>query len=536
MGDGHLTTLAAGPTAQELARYDFNDYGNAMRLIRLAGGQIDGHGRVTTANARLLFLNGVGWVAYEGRFWDRELGEDHAWRMAQEVGVKMQGLKNELVKRAETMTSDAPIQKFIDSCGSRSACSSMLAMAAPHLKVRIEDFDRDPYALNCRNGTIFMEGGRDNRMVPKLRPHDPSDRITRLIDIDYDPDAKAETFDKAVITALPDKEKRDFFQRALGYSATGNTYEQAFFMCQGLGNDGKSTLLGAVRKTLGTLGAAGDSKTFLDIGQQSSAAASPDLAELAGDIRVVVLSEAKRDVLLNEALLKQWTGGDPVPARALHGKPFKFQAIGKLWWQFNGWPKAQGNDDGIWRRLFPIVFENPIQKKDVDPLMSKKLEEEQPGILNWVIAGIVDWSQRGLDAPACVLTARDRYRKTSSPFLDWLDTYCIYGKAAGSAVSSAKKLLDHYKEWATNQGHDKVMSATSFGRAMSERQIDPQKRNGNIYRSPVRLKTREELLDEGIISDGYSPASDDSSASATESGSIDISDGSPFDEGSDRSW
>ncbi|ESQ82381.1 hypothetical protein AEAC466_17310 [Asticcacaulis sp. AC466] len=523
------------PTAEELAEYDFNDYGNAMRLIRLAGGQVQ-NGHVDTSNVRLLYLNGIGWVAYQGAYWDREMGEHHAWRMAQDVGVKMQGLKNELIKRSAGAASDAPIQKFIDSCGSRSACSAMLAMAIPHLMVKIEDFDREPMVLNCANGTVWLEKDKTGKMVPRLRPHNPADRITRYIEVDFDEKARADVFEKIIATALPDADKRDFFHRAHGYSATGHVYEQAFFMCQGLGNDGKSTILSAMRKTLGGYGAAGDSKTFLDIGQQSSAAASPDLAELAGDIRLVVLSEAKRDVLLNEALLKQWTGGEPVPARALHGKPFKFVAIGKLWWQFNGWPKAQGNDDGIWRRLYPIVFEHQIAKKDVDPLMPTKLDAERQGILNWIVRGIIAWAERGLDPPECILTARERYRKQSSPFLDWLDTRCVYGKAAAGEVTSAKRLLDDYKEWATNQGHEKVMSATSFGRAMSERQIDPQKRNGNIYRSPIRLKTPDELALDNAASGGEPDAYQPTSASATSKGKLDFEGGSPFDDPDDAKW
>jgi len=522
--------MTAAPTPEELAGYDFNDFGNAMRLIRLAGGAINADGSIDISQCRLLFLHGTGWVAYQGHYWDREMGEHHAWRFAHGVGIAMQGLKNELIKRSAGATSDTPIQKFIDSCGSSGATRSMLAMAMPYLTVRIEDFDRQPLTLNCRNGTVWLTKTPDGKVKRQIRPHNPADRITRYIDLDYDPKATAPLFESTLSTSLPEDDKRDFFQRALGYSATGIIYEQAFFMCQGVGGDGKSTLLAACRKALGGFGGAGDSKTFLDIGQVSSAAASPDLAELAGDTRLVVLSEAKRDVLLNEALLKQWTGGEPVPARALHGKPFKFIAIGKLWWQFNGWPKAQGNDDGLWRRLFPIVFEHQVPEAERDRQLPDKLEKELAGILNWLIVGIEAWLATGLAPPKCVLDARDRYRKQSSPFLDWLTTNCIYGKAAGDSTTSSKALYDNFKEWFANQGGDKVMSSTSFGRAMGERQIDAHKRNGNIYRKPIRLKTIAELTDEF----GPPEPSDPTSASVTQSGEIDLSRTSPFDVEDDR--
>lgn len=38
-GDGSFE-YAGAPTPEELAAFDLNDFGNAMRLIRLAGGRI----------------------------------------------------------------------------------------------------------------------------------------------------------------------------------------------------------------------------------------------------------------------------------------------------------------------------------------------------------------------------------------------------------------------------------------------------------------------------------------------------------------
>ena len=527
--DGNVQIFGGAPTPEELVGYDLNDFGNAMRLIRLCGGEIDDEGHIDTAKVRLLYQLGGDWTAFNGRYWDRETGSQLAWRMAQEVGVKMQQMRDDLVVMRGM--ADGVLQKFIDSCGSRSACANMLAMAIPHLTVHIEEFDSNPMLINCRNGTLVLEAGADGGVKKVLRRHEPRDRITRYIDLDYDEAAAAPLFNSTVKTALPEEDKRSFFQRALGYSCTGDTREQAFFMCQGLGNDGKSTILAAIRKAMGSYGGTADAKTFLDIGQQASANASPDLAKLAGDIRLIVLSEAKKDVLLNESLLKQWTGGDPVQARNLNAKFFEYLPIGKLWWQFNGWPKAQGNDDGIWRRLFPIVFENQIAAADVDRLLPKKMEAEQAGILNWVIDGVGDWITRGLDPPPCVLAARDRYRKTSSPFIDWLTTRCVYGKAAAGKATSSKELYDDFKAWATNQGHEKVMSATSFGRAMGERQIEGRKSNGNIYRSPIRFKTLAELAADNAAE----PTLDVSAAPAAMSGEAIAPAADPF-LGDDERW
>ena len=43
-----------------------------------------------------------------------------------------------------------------------------------------EELDRDPWLVNCQNGTLDLRTGR-------LKDHDPSNLITKIIPVDYDP-------------------------------------------------------------------------------------------------------------------------------------------------------------------------------------------------------------------------------------------------------------------------------------------------------------------------------------------------------------
>ena len=65
----------SAPTPEELAKYDLNDLGNAMRLIRLIGGTIDDADQVDARHVTLLFQLGAGWIGFNGRYWDRPYGE-----------------------------------------------------------------------------------------------------------------------------------------------------------------------------------------------------------------------------------------------------------------------------------------------------------------------------------------------------------------------------------------------------------------------------------------------------------------------------
>lgn len=484
--------FAPSVTPEELAKFDLNDFGNAMRLIRLMGGIIDDDGTVNVARSTLLYQLGLGWVGYNGRFWDRKFGEQLARRAAHQVGQKVRGLLD-LIKDKGLTPKDA--MKFIDGCGSRGGTSAMLGQAEPYLTVEIDDFDGQPMTLNCRNGTVWLLNDAGGFRAD-LRPHDPADRITRYIDVDFDPAAVAPLFVATVETSLPDPERRGFFHRGQGYSTTGHVHEQVMFICQGLGRDGKSTILDAIRETVGGYGAVGSVATFLDTGQRSAGDASTDIVKLAGDMRMVVLSEPPRGSKLNEGLLKAWTSGSPITARELREKPFDFRPCGKLWMECNALPVARGDDDGLWRRIHPIVFDHQMDVADVDKLLPKKLLAERAGILNWLIAGVGDWLAQGLKPPESVTQALDQYRKLSSPFGDWLTERCLFGRSAEGERTLVKELYADYKAWAEDQGHDKPMSQRSFGDALHQRQVILAGKNsvGLKYRGPIRLKTINERM------------------------------------------
>jgi putative DNA primase/helicase len=61
----------------------------------------------------------------------------------------------------------------------------------------------------------------------------------------------------------------------------------------------------------------------------------------------------------------------------------------------NSFVVARGDDDGIWRRLRPVLFRHQVPEPERDRLLPKKLEAEWPGILNWLIAGVGDWLAAG---------------------------------------------------------------------------------------------------------------------------------------------
>jgi len=262
---------------------------------------------------------------------------------------------------------------------------------------------------------------------------------------------------------------------------------------QGKGRDGKSTYVGALREALGDYADVAGVQTFLDAGPRSGADASPDLARLAGDCRMISVAEPPRGAKLNEAMIKSFTGGAPITARRLRQDIFTFSPRPKVIMECNSRPVIRGDDEGIWRRIRLIMWEHQVAKEAADPTLPAKLRAEYPGILNWIIQGIGDWLSGGLQDPPRVLEAMEDYRKGSSPFGEWfLD--CV--ELVDGVKTPAAYFYTSYKDWCEAQGIERPMSQTAFGNALADRQIirAGKDASGRVMRMGARIRPRSAAL------------------------------------------
>lgn len=503
---GGFTRIGEAPSPEELSLYPANDWGNGMRLIRLAGGaKPKDAGPPDVAAARLLYLQGSGWIGFNGQYWDREHGENLARVLAHQTA---QGLFDQADHIGDEEYRKT-FRRFARESGNAGRTSAMLIQAQPYLTVSLDAFDQDPLALNVRNGTLkFKRTAGDGLAISKSK-HDPADRITRMAEVDYDPKAAAPLFEKVVLDAQPDELLRAYLQRICGYLAQGGTQEQVMFIAQGKGRDSKSTIFDAVRETLGTYATVASVQTFLDEGFRGGAEASPDLARLAGDARMISIPEPKRGAKLNEGLVKSWTSGAPIVARELRQSLFEFMPIGKLVMECNPLPVIRNDDDGTWRRLMVIPFRRQVPIEQLDRTLKHRLRAEHAGILNWILQGLGDWMSEGLNPPPAVLEVMDDYRRGSSPFGEWFGDRVEQDPAAETL---SKDLYEDFKAWCDGAGIEKVMSMRAFGDALRDRQIIRSRESTRgVMRKGAKLKPKwapPAAPEGGSSAGGPSPAGD----------------------------
>ena len=329
----------------------------------------------------------------------------------------------------------------------------MLAEALAWLSKPIGDLDADPLALNVGNGTLrFVERDvpdlecpdpdvtRTKRMfVAELSPHERGDLIAKLAAVDYDPSATAGVFETFIARILPSEAARDYAQRYFGYSTTALTREQCFCLFHGEGRNGKSTLVDVVARILGDYSTSVPIDTLVGGGgPKKGSEATPDLARLPG-ARLVRTAEPKEGTGFDEALIKGLTSSEPIPVRRLNQEFVDIYPTFKIVVSANRKPTIKGNDDGIWRRVNLLPFDVQIPKEEVDKQLSDKLWAERSGILNWLVAGALDYLNRGkLDPPEEVTAATQEYRDESDIVAAFIRGACTVTRYPADTVEAGR--------------------------------------------------------------------------------------------------
>lgn len=448
-----------------------NDIGNAQRLIQRYG-------------ADLMYVDRMGWYVWTGTHWDGEMGDLLAEKKCHMTVQDMKRERLALAMRGRMPgETDAAYEdrlvtfrKFINTCGNASRLSAMLQVARPYLAKLPEELDTHPMLVTVDNGTLDLRGREtdEGRFEIPLLPHDKKHLITKKMNVVYDRDAGCDKFKAALNDIVPDPAIQNFLQRWFGYCLTGLTKEQAVLMMWGGGSNGKSLLMDTISYIFDgyAKGIPIDSIMAKDKSYGGSGA-TPDIAILPG-ARWVTASEPETGQRFSEKILKTVSGEEKLQARNLNEKFFFFYPQFKLCISFNNKPSVKSSDDGFWRRVLLVPFEQKFWEPD-DPLrpeggkvknkaLRDELRAEASGILNWMLDGYLMWKESGLQVPDKIRAAVDEYRSEANPLLQFFRAWCDRGTTYSIAAAD---LYDAYVLWAKTNGLD-VYSRNLFGRKISD--------------------------------------------------------------------
>ena len=326
-----------------------------------------------------------------------------------------------------------------------------LAQSEGNIPVKADAFDSDVWILNTPTGMVDLRTG-------DISPHDPDKLCTKMTQAGVDSTMETPTFDHFMKQTFGnDDDLKRYVMQALGFSLTGSVKEHVFFFCYGTGANGKGTLLNLVMEMMGDYAAA--TPEGLLMARQGD----KHLAELIilKGLRMAVGAETQEDRRLNEARMKNLTGGDPITADPKGGAYITFKPTHSLWLLGNHKPRIKGVDNGVWRRTRLIPFDNIVPDDEQDKDLNKKLWAERDGILAKLVAAAVDWYANGFIQCDAVERATNAYRSEEDAFGQFIDNMCVTGP---TEVCAKVALREAYLEWVRRSG---VRELTE--RSMNER-------------------------------------------------------------------
>ena len=447
------------------------------------------------------WARGVGWLCYSGKQWEivdisvvMERARQWVLRHFREASVKWGNAMATAEQADARRAGDIYGEWLRYTHVTRITALVRLAKGNEHVSRNADDFDADPFMLNCQNGIVDLR-------TWEMREHRPSDLVTKITNIDARRGAIHEDW-AAALEAVP-ADIRDWYQLRLGQAITGEmTPDDLLLIQQGGGANGKSTLMGAIQESLGDY--------FLQVAQRallSGAEAVPtEVFDFKG-ARFASLEELPEDRLLPTEKLKALVGTPTVTARQMRENTITFRATHSLFVSTNYAPMVTETDAGTWRRLalvrFPfhyVKYPSDIASENDrlgDPTIRERLRQgvaQREAVLSWLIDGAVGY-YRDYDAfrkmPERVESDTLTWRKVSDLVLGYIGERIDFAPDSAILVS---ELLDDFNDW-LRAGNQQTWSKKKFhSRFLDHEQVSAHGVTSGVSKNRAILSRRSGFI------------------------------------------
>jgi putative DNA primase/helicase len=431
---------------------------NSEELLQGLRDEEQGDARLTVQALTGLYCcdkKAVAWCRFNGQHWSpdtKEQGFQEANRLLSENYRKEAGrqfalsmnmeIPEEERKQAGRYANDLSKRvKAVNRAGRMRNIMDLAAKGDNSLAITGDEWDRDIYALQCKNALIDLKTGRD-------RPGRPEDYISKAAPAEWKGlHCEAPTWETAYAEIFESRHTAHYFHKVLGASLLGKPLSE-FFILWGDGANGKTTLLETAKEALGEL--AGPVNKDLLMGYRPKGnGADPELLDLRGK-RLIWTSETRKGSKLNIEQVKQFTGSDTLKARYNYSNDLiEFRPQFQAFLLSNHRPVIESTDYGTWRRirLIPFTFrfvDDPQadNEKPKIPDLEQRLQGELSGVLAWMVRGCLAFQGEGLEPPPDVLEATRDYQGDEDYVLQFIQARCLTeGKV------QAGPLYEAFSEW-----------------------------------------------------------------------------------------
>ena len=292
----------------------------------------------------------------------------------------------------------------------------------------LDRLDMNPMLLGCENGVVDFEKGC-------FREGLPDDYVSTTTGLMYDESAldseamapirsEIENFMKMLFT---EPAKREYMWEHLSAVLIGTNDNQLFNIYNGEGSNGKSKLVELMTETLGAY--KGVVPVSLVTSKRTTiGGVSPEIAKLK-PCRYAVMQEPSKGDTLNEGILKELTGGDPIVGRGLYQDSVEYVPQFSLAVCCNQMFQIKSDDHGTWRRMGVVNYTSCfMEDPDPDnPLQFKKEKKLAMRFKTWAPVMLVMLANRAFknkgEVTLCeeVKLASNKYRSSQDHIAEFLE-------------------------------------------------------------------------------------------------------------------
>lgn len=398
---------------------------------------------------------------FNGKYWEKDIDDLRAHEKAKEFAVSLTNYFSD--KDHENEDALKWYSRYFPREKRVKLVNDVKSIEPKNMSM----FDKQPVLFNCQNCTVNLATGLS-------KPHDSMDYITHMSNVWFDPEAKSADFEKFVNEIMEhDDILTEYLQECLGYSLSGATFLECFFVTYGATTrNGKGTLDGTMMHLLGSYAKAANYETFESKKYKSGSGASEDIARLAG-ARYVSVSEPAYGMVLDGSLIKKLSGNDVITARRLYEGSFDFIASFKIWINTNHLPIVPDETVFSSGRLQLIPFNKHFSEKEQDKGLKARLKRKEniSGIFNWCMEGFQKMAIKGhLEQPEIVVSEIFKYQEDNDKIGEFLNECCV------PAVDEKKRetlvrVYKAYRWWMNENGYKGILTKKNLKKALVNKGI-----------------------------------------------------------------
>ena len=369
----------------------------------------------------------------------------------------------------------------------------------------VKKLDSNPYLVGFLNGVYDLKKSelRDGR------PDDYIEMSTEIDKIDFD-ETNENWYDlkNFIDTVFFDEEVRTYFLTYFASCLQGHNAEEKFRIWTGSGSNGKSKILELFVHCIGMYSIKFPI-TMLTGKRAASNACTPEIVQSKGK-RFGYFEEPSENERINAGLLKEFTGGDKIKARALHKEPIEFKPQFKLALLCNEMPEVPPNDSGTWRRMEVIEFksrfcENPKESHEfpIDKYLSEKLRNWRELFMALLLdVYYVKYKKEGIKVPFEIIKFTAEYQKQCDLYTDFITENLEETKDILDVINITQ-MYDEFKIWYEDTfSNHKYPSKIEFKRYLKKKYSVKRVSNIDIKGFKFKIKYDKQNPEINILS-GY---------------------------------